>query len=88
MVATGSFASAADSSSPETAIVHGRLLTISHGVIDNGTLIIAGGKIKAVGGAEISVPPDARVLDAKGMTVYPGLIDGVDFDGVTSGSIS
>jgi imidazolonepropionase-like amidohydrolase len=88
MATAGSFASAADLSSHEIAIIHGKILTISHGVIDNGTLVIADGKIKAVGGADTSVPLDARVLDASGMTVYPGLIDGVDFDGVTSGSLS
>lgn len=88
MITTGSFASAAEPSSHETAIVHGRLLTISHGVIDDGTVIIEDGKIRAVGGAQTSVPPHARVLDASGMTVYPGLIDAVDFDGVTAGSIA
>lgn len=88
LAGVGSFASAAGSNSHETAIVHGRLLTISHGVIENGTVIIADGKLTAVGGAQTPVPPHARVLDASGMTVYPGLIDGVDFDGVTGGSIS
>jgi imidazolonepropionase-like amidohydrolase len=88
MAAAGPFASGADLSTHETAIIHGKLLTVSHGVIENGTVIIADGKIKAVGGAETSVPPHARVVDASGMTVYPGLIDGVDFDGVTGGSIS
>jgi imidazolonepropionase-like amidohydrolase len=88
MAAAGPSASGTDLNPHETAIIHGKLLTVSHGVIENGTVIIADGKIKAVGGAETSVPPHARVVDASGMTVYPGLIDGVDFDGVTGGSIS
>ena len=69
MVTTSSLVSATEPSSLETAIVHGKLLTITHGIIDNGTVIIADGKIKAVGGPETSVPPHARVLDASGMTV-------------------
>jgi imidazolonepropionase-like amidohydrolase len=88
LVITGAFASAEDHGSHETAIVHGKLLTISHGVVENGTVVITDGKITAVGGADTPIPPHARVLDAAGMTVYPGLIDAVDFDGVTSGSIS
>ena len=56
--AIGSFATAADLSSHEIAIVHGKLLTISHGVIENGTVIIGGGRLIAVGGPEISVPPE------------------------------
>jgi imidazolonepropionase-like amidohydrolase len=58
------------------AITGGKLLTVSHGTIDNGVLVIADGKISAVGTAgEVKVPSDAKVVDAKGMTVYPGLID-------------
>jgi imidazolonepropionase-like amidohydrolase len=58
------------------AITGGKLLTVSHGTIDNGVLVIADGKISAVGTAgEVKVPNDAKVVDAKGMTVYPGLID-------------
>jgi imidazolonepropionase-like amidohydrolase len=58
------------------AIVGGKLLTVSHGVVDNGVLILADGKIAAVGNAkDVSIPKGAIVVDAKGMTVYPGLID-------------
>ena len=57
------------------AIVHGKLLTISHGTIEDGTLIMTGGRIVAVGGPETRVPRGARVFDAKGGTVYPGLFD-------------
>ena len=58
------------------AIVGGKLLTVSHGTIDNGVLVIADGKIAAVGTAvTVKVPKGAQVVDAKGMTVYPGLID-------------
>src|SRR5271163_5002720 len=58
------------------AIEGGRVLTITHGVIENGVVLIEGGKITAVGtAAAVKVPKGATVVDAKGMTVYPGLID-------------
>jgi imidazolonepropionase-like amidohydrolase len=58
-----------------TAIVGGKLLTITHGTIENGVLLMEGGKILAVGpAASVKVPKGATVVDAKGMTVYPGLI--------------
>jgi imidazolonepropionase-like amidohydrolase len=58
------------------AITGAKLLTVSHGTIDNGVLVMADGKIAAVGTAkEVKVPAGAQVVDAHGMTVYPGLID-------------
>src|SRR5580698_8673720 len=58
------------------AITGGKLLTITHGVIENGVVLIEGGKIAAVGtAAAVKVPKGATIVDAKGMTVYPGLID-------------
>lgn len=58
------------------ALRGGRLLTVSQGVIENGVLVMQGGKITAVGAAAaVSIPPGARVIDVTGMTVYPGLID-------------
>ena len=54
----------------------GKLLTVTHGTIENGVLIIENGKIAAVGGANsVKIPKEARVMDVGGMTVYPGLID-------------
>ncbi len=57
------------------AITGGKLLTITHGTIDNGTIILSNGKITAVGPASTAIPAGATVFDAKGMTVYPGLFD-------------
>lgn len=64
-------------SAPATvAIVGGKLLTVSHGIVENGTVILSNGKITAVGPAgSTAVPAGAKVIDAKGMTVYPGLFD-------------
>lgn len=53
----------------------GKLLTITHGVIDNGVIVMENGKITAVGGASTAIPHNAKVVDVTGMTVYPGLID-------------
>jgi len=58
------------------ALRGGKILTVSHGVIENGTIVMHGGKIVAVGGASsVNVPGNAQIIDVTGMTVYPGLID-------------
>ena len=58
------------------ALKGGKLLTITHGTIDNGVLIMQSDKITAVGPASsVSIPADAQIIDATGMTIYPGLID-------------
>ena len=69
---------AADTPPPSkvVAITGGKLLTVSHGTIENGVLILADGKIAAVGNAtEVKIPKGAQIVDARGLTVYPGLID-------------
>jgi imidazolonepropionase-like amidohydrolase len=74
---------ALDPSKP-VAITGAKLLTITHGTVDNGILIIENGKIAAVGAAgSVKVPSGAQVIDAKGMTVYPGLIDSETHLGLT-----
>ena len=58
------------------ALRGGKLLTVTHGTVENGVLILENGKIAAVGAANaVKVPKDARIIDVSGMTVYPGLID-------------
>jgi len=62
----------------------GKLLTVSHGTIDNGVLVMQGGKIIALGDASSAkIPKDAKVIDVTGMTVYPGLIDSETSLGLT-----
>ncbi len=56
------------------AITNARIVTVSGAVIESGTIVIRNGLIAAVG-ANVSAPADARVIDGKGLTVYPGLID-------------
>jgi imidazolonepropionase-like amidohydrolase len=56
------------------ALTNARIETVTRGVIERGTVVIRDGLIEAVG-AGITPPPDARVLDLSGRTIYPGLID-------------
>jgi imidazolonepropionase-like amidohydrolase len=75
---------------PEQAIVlrGGKLMTISHGTIENGVLVMENGKITAVGTADsVKTPKGARVIDVTGMTVYPGLIDSETQLGLTEISL-
>ena len=37
--------------------------------------MISGGKIAAIGDAKTAIPPAAKVIDAKGLDLWPGLID-------------
>ena len=56
------------------AITHGKLLTVTNGTIEDGTLLIDNGKITAIG-TDISIPEGAEVINASGKWVTPGLID-------------
>lgn len=56
------------------AITGGKIMTITNGTIENGTVLVQDGKIVAVG-ADITVPAGCDILDATGLTVMPGLID-------------
>jgi imidazolonepropionase-like amidohydrolase len=56
------------------AIKGGEIHTVSGSVIKNGTVLIENGKILSVG-KSISIPRGAKVIDAKGLIVTPGIID-------------
>jgi imidazolonepropionase-like amidohydrolase len=56
------------------AIKGGTILTVTHGTIANGTIVLRNGKIAEVG-ANVAVPPGADVVDATGRFVSPGIID-------------
>ena len=64
------------------AIRNARIVPVSGPAIDNGTVVVSGGLITAVG-ASVEVPADAWVIDGKGLTVYPGLIDALTDLGLT-----
>ena len=59
---------------PAWAITNARLFTVSGPVIEKGTIVIRGNKIQAVG-AGVSIPSGAKVVDARGASVYPGFVD-------------
>ena len=45
------------------------------GRIDNGTVLLANGKVEAIGGADVAVPDGALVIDGSGKYLTPGIID-------------
>jgi imidazolonepropionase-like amidohydrolase len=73
----------AAASNETIALKGGKLLTITHGVIENGVLVMQNGRITAIGGAGTAIPSGAKVIDVTGMTVYPGLIDSETHLGLT-----
>ncbi len=55
-------------------IQNARIVTVSGATIENGSVLIQNGKIAAVG-TEIMLPAGAEVIDGKGLSVFPGMID-------------
>ena len=56
--------------------------TLAGDPIESGTVVMQGGRITAVG-SDVSVPDGARVIDAQGLHVYPGMFDAVSRLGLT-----
>ena len=76
---------------PVILIQNATVLTVSHGTIEHGSVLIKDGKIAEVG-ANVKAPKDAQVIDAAGLFVMPGIIDchshiAIDGD-VNEGSVS
>jgi imidazolonepropionase-like amidohydrolase len=57
------------------AITGATVITAPGNTIENATVVIRDGLIEAVG-AGVNAPPDARLIDGTGMTVFAGWIDG------------
>lgn len=68
---------------PYFAVVGGTVHTVGGEVIDGGTVLIENGLITAVG-TELDIPKTARVIDAEGLSLYPGLIDATSTVGAAS----
>jgi imidazolonepropionase-like amidohydrolase len=72
-------------------IENATILTVSHGTIEHGSVLVKDGKIAEVG-QSIKAPQGAQVIDAAGQYVMPGIIDchsHIAVDGnVNEGSIS
>jgi len=56
------------------AIRHATLIT-PDSILEDGAVLIAGGRIQAVGGPELPMPADADVRDAAGLLLAPGWLD-------------
>ena len=80
------FSVASDRPTGSFALVGARVITMAGlkpgaimgmpGVIENGTIVVEGNRITAVGpSASVQVPPGARRVDVAGKTIIPGLID-------------
>ncbi len=83
---------AASPDAPSVILIqNATILTVSHGTIEHGSILIRDGKITAVGQG-IKAPAGAEIIDAAGQFVTPGIIDchshiAVE-GGVNEGSIS
>ena len=61
---------------PAYALKNARIIAAPTLTIDPGTVVIRNGVIESVGPShKVEIPFDAEILDAKGLTVYPGFID-------------
>lgn len=69
LLAAVSIAAAAD-----LAIVHATVLPVAGPPIEDGTVLVSGGRIEAVG-AGLPVPDGVETVDASGMFLTPGIID-------------
>jgi imidazolonepropionase-like amidohydrolase len=93
IVVSGAFAADPPdaAASPVLLIQNATILTISHGTIEHGSILIRGSKIAEVG-QSIAKPQGAEVIDANGQFVMPGIIDchsHIAVDGsVNEGSVS
>lgn len=69
---------------PEYFAIRGaRIVPVSGPPVENATVVVAHGIITAIG-KDVAIPPDAWVIEGKGLTVYPGLIDSFTDVGIAS----
>ena len=71
-------------------IQNATVLTVTHGTIEHGSILIRDGKIAEVG-QSIKAPKDAQVIDAAGQFVIPGIIDchsHIAAESINEGSVS
>jgi imidazolonepropionase-like amidohydrolase len=70
------------------AIRNATIVPVTSAPIEGGTVLIRNGKIEEVG-RQVAIPRGANVVDAKGLFVYPGLIDSTTRIGLTEiGSVA
>lgn len=56
--------------------------TVTNGTIENGMIVLDGGRIVAIG-ANVEIPRGARIVELAGKHIYPGLIDAYSAVGIT-----
>ncbi|NLK08896.1 MAG: amidohydrolase [Firmicutes bacterium] len=56
------------------AITNVKIITVTQGIIEKGTVLVEGNQIKAVG-ENVEVPAGAKTIDGNGKVLTPGLID-------------
>jgi imidazolonepropionase-like amidohydrolase len=64
------------------AIRGARIVTLAGEPIEKGTLVIRDGRISEVG-PDVAVPAGAKIIEADGLEVYPGIMDAVSQLGLT-----
>jgi imidazolonepropionase-like amidohydrolase len=76
--ATSAFAQSAIINNPgkkgTVAIRNATIYPVTSAPIANGTIVFANGVITAVG-TNVTIPAGATIIDGKGLSVYPGMID-------------
>src|SRR5262245_21530553 len=71
-----SFAGVMPAAAQTTAFVGARVIDGRGKVLENATIVVRDGKIDAVGpAARTRVPPGTESVDAKGMTIMPGIVN-------------
>jgi imidazolonepropionase-like amidohydrolase len=56
------------------AIVNGKIYTMAGEVLEKGTILVEGTKIKGIG-TDLEIPKEAKIIDAAGKVIMPGIID-------------
>jgi imidazolonepropionase-like amidohydrolase len=56
-------------------LTNASIQTVTNGVINNGTIVLSGGKITDIG-TNITPPQGATTINCQGLWIYPGAIDG------------
>lgn len=56
------------------AVINARLETVANGIIEHGQMLVENGKITAIG-TNLEIPSHAKIIDAGGRTVTPGIIE-------------
>jgi hypothetical protein len=69
------------------AIKGGKIIPVNGAPIDDGVIIIRGAKIEAIGKG-LSIPSDAKVIDAAGKVIVPGFIEAHSSRGMDQGNES